>query len=505
MNLHDLLEISARREPAKVALRFQAVGDEPSFEATYADLLAGAERLASALAARGVAPGDRIALFLGNGPALVAAVLAAFRLGAVVVPINLAYRRREVAHILGDAQPRLLVAERELLPVLDELERAERGGVEVILAEELASLVPGPDGAALPASEGDALAAILYTSGTTGRSKGAMLTHGNLLATITGLLFAWAWERADVLLLTLPLFHVHGLVVGLLTALAAGARVELRRRFDADAVAAELAAGNSGGATVFFGVPTMYVRLVDALRQLPDRSALGRMRLFCSGSAPLAPETFAAFRELAGHDILERYGMTEAGMILSNPYAGPRLPGTVGRPLPGVSARIVDAELHDLPSGEEGELLVAGGNVFAGYWGNPEATAAAFLTDGAGRRWLKTGDLARRDPASGHIALLGRRGDLVITGGFNVYPREVEEVLAAFPGVAEAAVVGRPDPEWGEVPVAFVVADGEVDEAALTAHLKEGLAGFKVPRAIHRVAVLPRNALGKVQRHLLRE
>ncbi|HWN42547.1 MAG TPA: AMP-binding protein, partial [Thermoanaerobaculia bacterium] len=386
----------------------------------------------------------------------------------------------------------------------------------------------------------------LYTSGTTGRSKGAMITHGNVLATVTGLLAAWAWEPADILLLTLPLFHTHGLVVGLHCALAAGATVLLRRRFDAAETARELLGGQPGGQpTLFFGVPTMYVRLVEELRKplTPDPSpiahpspgrgepppsqpaasplsrsggsamgeggqggeGLRRIRLFCSGSAPLSPETFAAFRELTGQDILERYGMTETGMSLSNPYAGPRLPGTVGTPMPGVSARIVDAGGKDVDPGSEGELLVRGSHVFPGYWNDPAKTAASFLHDDLGRRWFRTGDLARRDPATGSYTLLGRSHELILRGGFNIYPREIEEVLASFPGVREAAVVGRPHPEWGEVPVALLVVDSPVDETVLISWCRKQMAGYKIPQEIRYLDALPRNALGKVQKHLLTE
>jgi len=310
--------------------------------------------------------------------------------------------------------------------------------------------------------------------------------------------------------------------VGLWTALAGGARVELRRRFDAAAVAEELARGPEAGGpgrprpTLFFGVPTMYVRLVAALRRRAgagaDLSGPARMRLFASGSAPLAPETFHAFRDLTGHAILERYGMSEAGMLLSNPYAGERRPGTVGVPLPGVSVRIVDPENPAgpaVPDSEAGELQVAGSNVFAGYWRDPEKTAESFVTEGttgaAGRRWFRTGDLGRRDPATGYVTLLGRRNELILRGGLNVYPREIEEVLAAHPGVREAAVAGRPDPEWGEVPVAWVVPEEgrTLDPEALFAHARAHLAPFKVPAEIRLVDDLPKNALGKVQKHLL--
>ena len=484
MNLHDLFAISLRRSPDRPALRFSAP-DGTRADLTYSELFAEARRLAAGLHARGLRRGDRVAFFLGNRPEFVTAYLAVIRLGAVMVPLNLAYRRREIAHILEDARPRLLLTERSQLAVLEELEPDERA-VEVILAEELEDL----QGEDIPpeALDSDDLAMILYTSGTTGRSKGAMITHGNVLSTMTGLLAAWAWEPEDVLLLTLPLFHTHGLVVGLHCALAAGATVLLRRRFDAAEVTRELLGGQP---TLFFGVPTMYVRLVEELRRNGGKPAL---RLFCSGSAPLSPETFAAFRELTGQDILERYGMTETGMSLSNPYAGPRIPGTVGTPLPGVSARIVD-----------GELLVRGSHVFPGYWNDPAKTAASFLLDDLGRPWFRTGDLARRDPETGYYTLLGRSHELILRGGFNVYPREIEEVLASFPGVREAAVVGRPHPEWGEVPVAFLVVDSPVDEAVLLSWCREQMAGFKIPQEIRYLDALPRNALGKVQKHLLAE
>jgi malonyl-CoA/methylmalonyl-CoA synthetase len=480
MNLLDLFAIPLHRAPDKTVLRFRGE-DGGSVELTSAELFAAARRVAAGFAARGVGPGDRVAFFLGNRIEFVTALLGLFHLGAVLVPINLAYRRREIAHMLGDAEPRLLLTERDQLPVLEELEEGERGSIAIVLAEDLAGW-PDDPGFVPARVDGDDLAMLLYTSGTTGRSKGAMISHDNVLATVTGLLAAWAWEADDVLLLTLPLFHTHGLVV------------LLRRRFEAGAVTAELLEGEP---TLFFGVHTMYVRLVEELRCTADPAGLRRMRLFCSGSAPLAPETFSAFRELTGHAILERYGMTETGMNLSNPYAGERIPGTVGTPLPGVSARI------DRESGESGELLVRGSNVFSGYWRAPEKTAESFVHDDLGRRWFRTGDLARRDPETGAFTLLGRRHELIIAGGFNVYPREIEEVLAAFPGVREAAVVGRPHPEWGEVPMAYLVAEGPVDEAALIDFCKARIAGFKVPRTFRLVDSLPRNALGKVQKHLL--
>jgi malonyl-CoA/methylmalonyl-CoA synthetase len=495
MNLHDLFAIPRRRAPEKIALQFRAESggdgdDGREVTLSYADLFARAEALAAGLAARGVTSGDRVAFFLGNRPEFVIAYLAVIRLGAAMVPINLAYRQREITHMIADAEPRLIVTERPQAPILDEL-----GLRNLILAEELESCSADSRDFVPPTVDGGDLAMLLYTSGTTGKSKGAEITHDNVLATVTGLLAAWDWQPADALLLALPLFHTHGLVVGLHCALAAGATVHLRRRFDAAEAAAELLAAEGPAPSLFFGVPTMYGRLVEELRARRERGErldLSRVRLFCSGSAPLSADSFAAFRELTRHDILERYGMTETGMNLSNLYAGDRRPGTVGVPLPGVSIRIVDDELQ-----------VRGGNVFAGYWRAPEKTAASFVHDALGRSWFKTGDLARRDPETGFITLLGRRHELIISGGFNLYPREVEEVLAGFPGVREAAVVGRPHADWGEVPVAFLAIGAPVDTAELIAFCKSQMAGFKVPREIRFVDALPRNALGKVEKHKL--
>jgi malonyl-CoA/methylmalonyl-CoA synthetase len=289
------------------------------------------------------------------------------------------------------------------------------------------------------------------------------------------------------------------LIVGMHCALAAGTKLRLFPRFESKRTLRDLAAGD---ATLFFGVPTLYVRMVEELRSEPAID-LSHMRLFCSGSAPLAPETFEAFRTLTGHTILERYGMTETGMNLSNPYAGPRLAGTVGTPLPGVDMRIVDDAGAEVVPGAEGELLIRGSNVFSGYWQAPEKTAASFSHDAAGRQWFHTGDLARQDPATGYVTLLGRRHELIISGGFNIYPREIEELLMQYPGVADAAVVGVSHTEWGEVPVAFLVCSAEVEDGQLVAYCRQRLASFKVPRQIHRVAELPRNAMGKLQKHLL--
>ncbi len=506
MNLTELFAIPALRSPQKIALAFR--DGEQTRAYSYAELHEEAARLAAGLQAWGLRKGDRVAFFAGNSPEFVIAYLAVVRLGAIMVPINLRYRRLELAHILADCTPRLLVSERALLHLLDDV-GAATGCLEAVLCvEELAGWQA--DAAALRSESvtGDDLAFIMYTSGTTGRSKGARMSHNAILATMTALLAAWAWEQEDRLLLVLPLFHTHGLVVGLHCALAAGATVLLRPQFEAEETVNELFAGV---ATCFFAVPTIYVRLVEELRRRTpaERAALAAMRLFCSGSAPLAAETFNAFRELTGHTILERYGMTETGMNLSNPYAGARVAGSVGTPLPGVCMRIVRVEEGkgapvDVTPGEEGELLVRGANLFSGYWNAPEKTAESFSHDADGHAWFHTGDLARQETATGYVTLLGRRHELIISGGFNIYPREIEELLVSYPGVREAAVVGVKHAEWGEVPAAWLVCDGALDAEALVRWCRTQLAAFKVPKTIQVVESLPRNAMGKVQKNLLK-
>lgn len=502
MNISTLFAIAQEREPDKLALEY-ADADRPGFveRYSYRQLYAAVERWAAAFQQMGLQKGDRIAFFLGNRAEFVIAYLAVIRMGGVMVPVNLRYRKREINHILHDCSARFLLSEEAQQAVLDELEPGDLAQVErVLLVDEAESWLGQASAPAPVCVQGEDLALIMYTSGTTGRSKGAMITHNNVLATVTGLLVAWAWERQDVILLPLPLFHTHGLMVGLHCALAAGATTRLRPKFD---LAESLEILGSGGATLFFAVPTIYFRLVESIRSMEPKPDFGRMRLFCSGSAPLPAETHTEFEQLTGLRILERYGMTETGMNYSNPYAGPRIAGSVGTPLPGVFGRIVDGRNQPVAPGEEGELLVRGSNVFDGYWQDPEKTAASFSTDSEGIRWFHTGDLARQDPETGYVTLLGRRHELIISGGFNIYPREIEEMLCTFAGVEEAAVVGMPHAEWGEVPAAYLVCSGPLDEEALIAYCRSQLAGFKLPRRFYYVAQLPRNAMGKVQKHLL--
>ncbi len=442
--------------------------------------LDGRTRAAAArLGAWGLVTGDRLLLSAQTSAELVVVYVAALRLGLVVVPVNPAYREGEVAHVVGDARP--------AAAVVDDRQRAgwvsaSAGAAVPVLGLDLAGRggpAPGErsstaDEGALDASAPDDPALMLYTSGTTGRPKGAPLSHRNLLASAEAVALAWRWTPEDRLVLALPLFHLHGLGVGLHGTLTAGASAVLRPGFQAadvlDAVARHRA-------SLFFGVPTMYRLLADGGRL----AELGALRLCVSGSAPLPVELHDAVQQGSGHRVLERYGMTETVMNVSNPYDGERRAGTVGFPLPGVALRL-----------DEGtdEILLQGPNVFAGYWERPDATAEAF-TDG----WFRTGDVGAVD-ADGYVAIVGRRKELIISGGFNVYPREVEDVLRAHPGVVDAAVVGRPDPRWGEAVVAFV--EGEVDGEALVAFARDRLAPYKCPKRVHLVGALPRNALGKV-------
>ena len=468
MNLRDRFAASLVERASRPALEWQGE------TYTFGDIDARSNRMARALAARGLGPGDRLSVRLANSIDLIDLFLACIKLGAIFVPINVLYRERELAHVLADAEPRLRLEDGDLHGL-----RAEAGAQ----APELPETPLG----------GDSPAALVYTSGTTGPSKGAILTHHNFAVNGLNLVEAWRITPADRLLLALPLFHVHALGNGLHCWLLSGCYMRLLERFEHQKAASELL---DFRATLFFGVPTIYIRLLDT----PPEAAgeIGRaMRLFVSGSAPLPRLVLGDFRALFGHTILERYGMTETLMNISNPYDGERRPGSVGVPLPGVQVRLVEEGGREVPDGETGQIWLKGPNVFAGYWRSEEATREAF-----DEGWFRTGDLAVRSP-DGYYTLTGRKSDLIISGGFNVYPREIEEFLLEQPEVAEAAVVGEPHRTRGEVPVAWIVADGPLDTEALAALCRENLAAFKCPRRFEVVDSLPRNALGKVQKHLL--
>lgn len=468
---------------------------------TYAEAFAEAGRFANALRALGVGVGDRVAVQVEKSPEVVLLVLGCLRAGAIFLPLNTAYTPAELAYFVEDAQPALFVCDPKAREQVGELAQA-RGcaAVETLDAagggtlREKASAA-SPDFA--DAERGpDDLAAILYTSGTTGRSKGAMLSHENLASNARTLRDLWRFTRDDVLLHALPTFHTHGLFTATNTILSAGASMLFLPKFDPDEILALMPR-----ATTMMGVPTFYVRLL----QHPGltREATAHMRLFVSGSAPLLAETHTAFCERTGHAILERYGMTETNMNTSNPYDGDRVPGTVGFPLPGVDLRVVDPERGTgLEQGEIGMIEVRGPNVFKGYWRNPEKTAAEFRADG----FFVTGDLGKID-ARGYVHIVGRGKDLVITGGYNVYPKEVETEIDLLPGVIESAVFGVAHPDFGEGVTAAVVAKpgAELSEEAVRAALAERLARFKQPKRVIFLAELPRNTMGKVQKNVLRE
>lgn len=492
-NLFALFERAFPADRARVALATPAGGS-----LSYAAIDAGSARLAGLLATLGLQPGDRVSVQVPKSAEAVLLYLACLRGGFVFHPLNDAYRQAELAWLVADASPALVVCDPAAADLFGAI--APAGCRVMTLADDGSGSLMAAAAAttALPATvvrKSSDLAILLYTSGTTGTPKGAMITHGNLAANVLALVEAWGFGPADRLLHALPLYHAHGLFVGLGCALASGASLLLLPRFDAAAVLAALPA-----CTVMMGVPTYYTRLL----QQPglDRAACTGVRLFISGSAPLAPATFAAFRERTGHEVLERYGMTETGMNTSNPLHGERRPGSVGPPLPGVSVRITGSDGQPLPAGATGEIELRGPNVFAGYWRQPDKSAEAFTADG----WFRTGDQGHID-GDGYLTISGRSKDLVISGGLNVYPREVELALEALPDVAEAAVIGAPHPEFGEAVVAVVVAraDARPAEAVIIRALKDRLAAYKVPKRVFIVPELPRNAMGKIEKTTLRQ
>lgn len=462
----------------------------------YDDLFAASARVAHALVAGGCVPGDRVAAQVDKHWHVVALYLACLRAGLVYLPLNTGYQRAELEYFFGDAKPRVIVCNPDHLGVI-----ATRAGNATVLT--LAELMDRAEDQSttfdtVPRAPDD-LAAILYTSGTTGRSKGAMITHRNLASNALTLVEEWGFTRGDVLLHALPIYHVHGLFVALHCALLSGARMLWLPRFDAREVVSLLPR-----ATVMMGVPTFYTRLLA--EPSFTREACANVRLFVSGSAPLLAETFESFEALTGHRILERYGMTEAGMITSNPLAGPRLAGTVGPALPGIDVRIVDDAGAACTGEAIGGVEARGPNIFAGYWQMPEKTRAEFTADG----YFRTGDMGQwADAGTGraYLRIVGRAKDLIISGGLNIYPKEIEERIDALEGVVESAVVGIPDADFGEAVAAVVVRGPQctLTEAGIIAALKGEIASFKVPKRVIFVDDLPRNAMGKVQKAALRE
>ncbi|HEX3397544.1 MAG TPA: AMP-binding protein [Steroidobacteraceae bacterium] len=470
---------------------------------SYAALLDQSGRIAAALIERGVEPGDRVAVQVDKSADAVFLYVACLRMGAVFVPINVANTPNEVEYFLCDSRPRLAVIRPQDQNLIEpSARRAQVDCIETLGADGGGSLLRrastmAADFASPRTLRPDAIAAIIYTSGTTGRAKGAMLTRANLASNAAVLAEAWRFRPDDVLLHALPLFHIHGLFVAINTVLASMSSLLLLPKFDA-AEALEYFPRS----TVYMGVPTHYTRLLQQ-RKL-DRDTTASLRLFVSGSAPLPADTHREFQQRTGHVILERYGMSETMMNTSNPYDGVRLPGSVGPPLQGTSMRVANAETGAVEEGPDvvGTLQVKGPNVFAGYWRAEEKTRAEFTSDG----WFKTGDVGCID-RNGYVHIVGRAKDLVISGGYNVYPKEVESELDAVEGVLESAVFGVPHPDFGEGVTAVVVAKpgATLSEEAIIESVKPRLARYKVPKRILLVDELPRNSMGKVQKNALRK
>ena len=492
--LYDLI---ARRAPSPDKVFIETPEGR---EITYGGLDEGSARFANALVSLGVVAGDRVAVQVEKSPDAVLLYLACLRAGAVFLPLNTAYTPAEIEYFLGDAKPRVFVCEPQNRDKLAAVAEKAGAKIETLGTKEDGSLIDRANSQPSTFTDvergKDDLAAILYTSGTTGRSKGAMLSHDNLASNALTLVDTWRFSKDDVLIHALPIYHTHGLFVAINTLLLAGGSLLFLPKLDAEQIMKMMPR-----ATAMMGVPTFYTRLL----QHPglNRDATKHMRLFVSCSAPLLAETHREWSARTGHAILERYGMTETNMNTSNPYDGDRIAGTVGFPLPGVSARIVNPESgQEMPRGEIGMIEVKGPNVFKGYWQMPEKTKAEFRDDG----YFITGDLGRIDE-KGYVHIVGRDKDLVITGGFNVYPIEVETEIDGMPGVVESAVIGVQHPDFGEGVTAVIVPKkgANLDEKAVIAALEQRLAKFKLPKRVFFVDELPRNAMGKVQKAALRQ
>ncbi|MDA9436220.1 malonate--CoA ligase [Bradyrhizobium sp. CCBAU 51627] len=477
-----------------------AIETQDGAQISYGDLIARAGQMANVLVARGVKPGDRVAVQVEKSVANIVLYLATVRAGAVYLPLNTAYTLNELDYFIGDAEPALVVCDPSKAEGLSPIAAKVKAKVETLGADGKGSLTEAADKASsefttVPRANDD-LAAILYTSGTTGRSKGAMLSHDNLASNSLSLVGYWRFTDRDVLIHALPIYHTHGLFVATNVTLFARASMIFLPKLDPDLIIKLMAR-----ATVLMGVPTFYTRLLQ--NPALSRETTKHMRLFISGSAPLLAETHREWSARTGHAVLERYGMTETNMNTSNPYDGERVPGAVGFPLPGVSVRVTEPETgKELPREEIGMIEVKGPNVFKGYWRMPERTKSEFRPDG----FFITGDLGKID-ATGYVHILGRGKDLVISGGFNVYPKEIESEIDAMPGVIESAVIGVPHADFGEGVTAVLVCnkDAEVSEASVLKALDGRLAKFKMPKRVFVVDELPRNTMGKVQKNILRE
>ncbi len=489
-SLYDKLVQVAQANPDKSCLLF-----EDSKSVSYAQLFDQVNCVAAVLHECGIAVGDRVVAHCEKTQLTLSLYLACLQVGAIYVPLNTAYTSNELDYFLENAKPKLYVGSSRIeslgIPSIDQFTLNDDGSGSL---DDAIQHVTSRRQSSAERSRDD-VAAILYTSGTTGRSKGAMLTHGNLLSNALTLNDVWGFRSDDVLLHALPIYHVHGLFVAIHCVLLSGSSMIFQQRFDVQNAIRELP-----NATVLMGVPTFYTRLLAHPEF--NRRVVSNMRLFISGSAPLTEQTFREFYERSGMAILERYGMSETLMNTSNPLNGERKAGTVGFPLPGVSLRIADERGIERPAGEVGGIELTGPNVFKGYWEMPEKTAQEFRTDG----YFVTGDMGVQDE-DGRVSIVGREKDIVISGGLNVYPAEVETAIGELPGVADVAVIGAPHPDFGEGVVAIVVSETgrDVETSDVRAQLKGVLAGFKQPQWVATIGELPRNAMGKVQKNSLRE
>jgi malonyl-CoA/methylmalonyl-CoA synthetase len=499
MSIAEAFGETFRKFPGKMSIEFN------DRKVTFGEIDAATNRIANSLRDLGVEKGDRIAQYVPNSLELIYTTVSSFKLGAIVVPMNVAFREREIAYFLQDSGAKAIVTDRERLPVLERV-MGDLPDLKHIIVTDLADpdtkgympfshLNDGGEAELNIDISDDDGSFIFYTSGTTGRPKGALLTQRSVTSNLEALRRAWRWTEDDLFLLTLPMFHIHGLGVGLCGSLYNGCSTIISSKFDA---ADALNTIQSRKVTLFMGVPTMYFRMLEV--EGCEKCDVSSMRLFVSGSAPLSKELFAKFERIFGHRILERAGMSESMMNFSNPYDGERRPGTVGFPLPGVAARIVDENFNDVPVNVEGEIVLRGPNLLKEYWRNEEATGKSFV-DG----WFRTGDICRRDE-NGYICIVGRSKDIIISGGVNLYPREIEEVIESMPGVKEAAAVGVPDEEFGEsVKACVVLEDGaELSTGEVIMYCRERLASFKKPKHVEFLKTLPKNAMGKIVKEELR-
>ncbi len=494
----NLFDLFCSRFPADLSTTLLLTGEGDKY--TYADLLCESARMANYLITLGAQPGDRVTVQLEKSPQVLFLYLACLRAGLVYHPLNTAYQTSELAYFLGDAQPHIVVCSTESQAFFNSL--AKQSEVEHVLtlnADNSGTLIDASSGCSdtfeTVVCKPDDMAALLYSSGTTGRPKGIMLSHNNLASNGKTLVEQWGFSSTDRLLHVLPVFHVHGLFVAIHCVLLSGASMRWLDKFDVPTAMKYLPE-----CTVMMGVPTYYTRLLSESEFGEESCA--NIRLFVSGSAPLLPETFEQFHVRTGHAIIERYGMTETNMNTSNPLDGERRAGTVGLPLPGVDLRVVDSEGRSVAAGDPGDLQVRGANVFQGYWQMPEKTQEDFTDDG----FFNTGDIARIS-ADGYVSIVGRSKDMVICGGLNVYPKEIEQLLDGVDGVQESAVIGVPHADFGEAVVAAIVpaAGQSLKEADIIAFCKANIANFKVPKRVMIINELPRNTMGKVQKNVLRE